>query len=172
MCLSSNTQRVIIERYIMMARQREEVLADFDALNSNDYDFRLGNFEGQNRVQQLCDELLQTSQLEQAIPTLFATFERLPDADFGTPGVLVSTLEELPDYETELVLSIRRKPTYYTVWMLNRILNGLSHDHAAKEQSAFWLNLILEASTHPLADEAAKEEAQDFIAFQQTRMTD
>ena len=151
-----------------MSRQREEILADFDALNSSEYDFRLGNYEGQERVRQLCDELLEAPQPELEIPTLFAVFEGLPDADFGAPGVLVFTIEGMPNYELELVHSIRRKPTYYTVWMVNRIVNGLSHDGASEEQRAFWLNLMIEASTHPMADEAAKEEAQEFVAFQQT----
>lgn len=152
-----------------MARQFEEILADFEALNSSEYDFRSGSYEGQERVRELCEELLKMPQTELAIPTLFAVFERLSDADFGAPGNLVFTLEGLPDYESELVHSMRRKPTYYTIWMVNRIMNSLPHDAEVEKQRAFWLDLMIEVSTHPMADEAAKEEAQDFIAFQQTR---
>lgn len=152
-----------------MARQLEEILADFNALNSNDYDFRLGNWEGQQRVRELCDEVLATPHPEQAIPTMFAVFERLSDADFGTPGALVHTLEKLPDHEPELIASLRRKPTYYTVWMVNRILNGLYHDAARNEPHVPWMDLLKEASVHPLADEVAKQEASGFISFQQTR---
>lgn len=152
-----------------MARQIDDVLADFNALNLSDYDFGLGNYQGQERVRQLCEEVLATSHPERAIPTMFATFERLSDADFGAPGTLVHTLEQLPDYESELIASVQRRPTYYTVWMVNRILNGLYHKDAPEEQRVFWTNLLKEASVHPLADEIAKEEAGDFINFQQIR---
>lgn len=44
------------------------------------------------------------------------------------PGEIVHTLETYykKGLKQELLMSLERKPTFYTVWMLNRILNGTS----------------------------------------------
>ena len=59
---------------------------------------------------------------------LFRILEKNSDFDFGMPGQIVHALEE------ELFKSLNRKPTFYTLWMLNRILNGTSD---AKEKECY-----------------------------------
>lgn len=55
----------------------------------------------------------------------FRLFERHPLCDFGSPGPLVHWLEgAYPRYLEELVASVERRPTEYTLWMVNRILNA------------------------------------------------
>jgi hypothetical protein len=60
------------------------------------------------------------------IPAMFALMERCPSADLGSPGPLVHSIESLAvdAYERELTESVRRRPMYLNVWMINRILNG------------------------------------------------
>ena len=54
----------------------------------------------------------------------FRFFEAHAGADLGVPGPLVHFLERFyPQYIDELCASVARKPTTYTVWMLNRVLN-------------------------------------------------
>ncbi len=59
------------------------------------------------------------------VPSMFRLMERCPDADLGNPGPLVHSIESIgiPAYEGQLTDSIRRRPMYLNIWMLNRILN-------------------------------------------------
>ena len=52
--------------------------------------------------------------------------EEYPVIDFGTPGPLIHFLERFygQGYEDKLILSIQRRPTSHTLWMLNRLVNG------------------------------------------------
>ena len=67
---------------------------------------------------------------------LFRILEKNSDFDFGMPGQIVHTLEKYykKGLEEELFKSLNRKPTFYTLWMLNRIINGTSD---AKEKECY-----------------------------------
>jgi hypothetical protein len=56
---------------------------------------------------------------------VFRFFESHAEADLGTPGPLVHLLERFyPQYVDEMCASISKRPTTYTIWMVNRILNN------------------------------------------------
>lgn len=63
-----------------------------------------------------------------AIDLLFRLIEDNPTVDFGMPGPLVHFLESFygNGYEEKLLESLRRSPTFPTVSMLNRLINGVS----------------------------------------------
>lgn len=67
---------------------------------------------------------------------LLRILEKNSDFDFGMPGQIVHTLEKYykKGLEEELFKSLNRKPTFYTLWMLNRIINGTSD---AKEKECY-----------------------------------
>ena len=75
---------------------------------------------------------------------LFRILEENSDFDFGMPGQIVHTLEKYykKGLEEELFKSLNRKPTFYTLWMLNRIINGTS-DTKEKEGYMEMLKSIL-----------------------------
>ena len=75
---------------------------------------------------------------------LFRILEKNSDFDFGMPGQIVHTLEKYykKGLEEELFKSLNRKPTFYTLWMLNRIINGTS-DPKEKEGYMEMLKSIL-----------------------------
>ena len=76
---------------------------------------------------------------------LFRILEKNSDFDFGMPGQIVHTLEKhyKKGLEEELFKSLNRKPTFYTLWMLNRIINGTS-DTKEKESYMEMLRSILQ----------------------------
>lgn len=76
---------------------------------------------------------------------LFRILEENSDFDFGMPGQIVHTLEKhyKKGLEEELFKSLNRKPTFYTLWMLNRIINGTS-DTKEKESYMEMLKSILQ----------------------------
>jgi hypothetical protein len=94
---------------------------------------------------------------------MFEVMERMPESDLGSPGPLVHTLEQMcGHYESELVESIKRRPTPLAVWMVNRILNATN----SPEQRHFYMDLLRFAAEHPAAPEAARHEAHHFIEHQ------
>ena len=59
------------------------------------------------------------------IPQLLELIERHPEADFGTPGPIVSFIERYPRsvYLPFLEQSLLREPNHYNVWMASRLAN-------------------------------------------------
>jgi hypothetical protein len=93
---------------------------------------------------------------------MFSLLERFPDAEFGSPGPLVQELEAIPGYVPLLHDSVRRQPTYHTVWMVNRLLNT----ELPSDQRETWLSELRAALEHPLASEATRRSAEDFLEHQ------
>lgn len=70
----------------------------------------------------------------QAFEAAFHLVERYPLCDFGSPGPLVHWIEKhFPRYVALLEQSVCRRPTEYTLWMVNRILNA--HVEAGQRRS-------------------------------------
>lgn len=96
----------------------------------------------------LCEDIIELNNegLDTAIlmDPLFRILEKNSDFDFGMPGQIVHTLEKhyKKGLEEELFKSLNRKPTFYTLWMLNRIINGTS-DTKEKECYMEMLKSIL-----------------------------
>jgi hypothetical protein len=136
----------------------EEVVSGFRALEEKDF--------GDNVPDQLyvlTEALMQLPSPERATSELFAVMERFPDAELGTPGPLVHTLERM-DYAEELVASLRRRPSPHAVWMVNRILNTA----LPPERRQFYLDLLASVGRHPAATESARDQADHFLEFQST----
>jgi hypothetical protein len=104
-----------------------EIIDTIDDSNINDLDL-------------LCEDIIELNNegWDTAIlmDPLFRILEKNSDFDFGMPGQIVHTLEKhyKKGLEEELFKSLNRKPTFYTLWMLNRILNGTSD---AKEKECY-----------------------------------
>jgi hypothetical protein len=136
-----------------MARTLPEIIAALESYVPSDDLLPLND---------LTQELLETGLPEKAIPVLFSIMERYPGEDLGSPGPLVHTLEKCEGFESYLIESVNRQPTFYNVWMVNRILNSdisLSHRESL-------LTLLASVLTNPKADEGAKQSALDFLEWQ------
>ncbi|MFG3604731.1 hypothetical protein [Micromonospora chersina] len=79
--------------------------------------------DGPDRLQAICAELVERHDPERWTPLLYSLIERLDDADMGSPGPIVHSLETWSGYRPLLAESLRRKPTPLTLWMANRLLN-------------------------------------------------
>jgi len=97
-------------------------------------------------------------------PYAFQFFEEHAGADLGVPGPLVHFLERFyPQYLDELCASVARKPTTYTVWMLNRILNAKPPE-AIRERL---IALLRAVANNPVMDLAVREQSLRFLEHQQ-----
>lgn len=112
-----------------------EIIDTIDDSNINDLDL-------------LCEDIIELNNegWDTAIlmDPLFRILEKNSDFDFGMPGQIVHTLEKhyKKGLEEELFKSLNRKTTFYTLWMLNRIINGTS-DTKEKESYMEMLKSIL-----------------------------
>jgi len=124
--------------------------------------------DNQARLYAIFTDFRTLSGRDRAIPAMFSLLERFPDADLGSPGPIVHELEAISDagghdpYVPLLRDSVRRQPTRYTVWMINRILNT----ELPAEQRESWLSELRAVPAHPLASESGRRAAEDFLAYQ------
>ena len=146
-----------------MARTFEEIVASLNALQAGDFDYKGPHYDSKDKLNELTAELIASPHPERGVPVLFDILERMPEADLGSPGPIVHTLERTRGhYEGELVASIKRRPTDLAIWMVNRILNATSD----AESRVFYLGVLQTAAEHPSASQVVKQEAKRFIEHQ------
>jgi hypothetical protein len=104
-----------------MTRTTEEVAADIASFQPTED----GNWL---ELDALLDELWTTGSPQEAIPAMLRVFERYPEEDgAGVFWSILHGLESLPDYEAQLMVSVRRVPSSFGVTMLGRLLNAGYH---------------------------------------------
>ena len=134
----------------------DPIKAVIDALNA----FQPGRDDIDNvpRLYDIFSDFRSLPRRERAMPAMFFLLERFPDAEFGSPGPLVDELEAIFGYLPLLSDSVRRQPTYLTVWMINRVLNT----NLPSDQREAWLSELRAALEHPLASAQTRGFAKDF----------
>lgn len=77
--------------------------------------------------EEAAEEFQELSDPFDAVEPVLQLMEEHEDIDFGTPGPLIHFVETYyrQGYEAKLIESIERRPTDHTLWMLNRIINGV-----------------------------------------------
>lgn len=96
---------------------------------------------------------------------IFRFIEDNPDIDYGGPGSLVHFIEHYycKDYEEALKDSILRSPTYQTLLMLNRTINGLKERKREAFVSLYQRVLEMDVSHE------VKECAGSFLEYQKAK---
>ena len=109
----------------------------------------------------LADEWIKAGLGDEAIPSIISFIEYNPDIDFGEPGPLVHFAERFDEstYEPVLRASIRRTPTFHTLWMLNRIMNVAE----TAEENADRVALLNEVLAMPGLDQDLRSWVEDFL---------
>ncbi|MEU1398369.1 hypothetical protein ABZ403_20220 [Micromonospora zamorensis] len=143
-----------------MSRSLTVIAAELEALTLLDFHPMNANADGADRLQAICAELVERDDPERWAPLLYSLMERLDDADMGSPGPIVHTLEAWSGYPPLLAESLRRKPTPLTVWMANRLLNTDPSD------ATQWLELLRQSVGHSAASPEARADAEDFLEHQ------
>jgi hypothetical protein len=104
---------------------------------------------------------------ERAISPLLGLLERYPEQDgYGVFWGIVHGLEAIGGYETKLVASVLSKPHEFSVLMLNRIIN--SGTKIIADRSV--LDILKEISNNNSFTESIREDANEFISYQQETM--
>ncbi|MCI9514370.1 MAG: hypothetical protein HFF61_08585 [Oscillospiraceae bacterium] len=129
----------------------EELIRELEAqIDSDDYE----------EVQENCLAQIQAEGLGlSAVEPLLLFMERHPLSDFGMPGAIVHYVEQFykKGYEDLLAVSVARRPTLHTVWMLNRIKN-------AGEDAGKYEQLLRDILERPDVEEEIKNSVKEFLA--------
>ena len=118
-----------------------------------------------NFTESLCeirDELEETEDNFEAIPNILRLIESNEDLEFGGPGPLAHFMESLyqKGYEVQLIKSLERKPTVYTIYLLHRIMNNQDDPNHKK-----YLDLMKSISLNKEYPENIIEEAKDSLTY-------
>lgn len=107
------------------------------------------------------EELQQLPNPFDAVEPILKLMEKHDYIDFGMPGPLAHFVETFyrKGYEAKLIESLKRRPTEHTLWMLNRIINGVEG-----EQRESLLQLLDEILARPDLRDNAREAAKEFRA--------
>jgi hypothetical protein len=155
-----------------MERTRAELEAELDELQPDDFSNRNAGANGMQRLHVLLPGLAAVSRPKEAALAILKLIERLSDTpdlgdcELGTPGPLVHELEKLTGYEPQLIESVIRFPTPLTIWMLNRVMNTLETND---ESWVRLLEVLKGAAVATNAAPGAREEARQFVQYQETR---
>ncbi|GAB3226837.1 hypothetical protein J0A67_16210 [Algoriphagus aestuariicola] len=118
--------------------------------------------DNESYLYDLTEKLQKNNDAENAFDDIFRLLENYPEADFGSPGPLVHTLELFRGkYETRLLDSLSRKPTTLTVWMLNRIINS-----ASSSEREMYTGVMRDLLNDPQLKVNIHEAIIDFLKFQ------
>jgi hypothetical protein len=110
-----------------------------------------------HNIEDMCRNIDDTN----IIRPIFMVFENNSNFDFGNPGNLIRIVEKFykyPEYEKELYESIKRKPTEYNLWLLNRLLNTFKDEEKLTGVELF--KAVLSNSDIPAS---VKDWAKEFI---------
>lgn len=103
-------------------------------MNTNEIIYKIRNTNLQSEEDLKKVESVLSIQDKALIEPLFELLERFPFFNFGNPGNIVRYLERFDNevYVPLLYDSVRREPTEYNVWMVNRYLNTLDSTEKAE----------------------------------------
>jgi len=142
-----------------MAETVDDIIAELDAFEPTD-----DSADNDERLQILIDRWVETPEKERAIAAMFAVFERNPEITaLGEPGPLVHAIEQVPGYENYLAASLDRAPSYYGVWMVNRILSS----ELPPEVREAYLAILRKVAESEAAPWSVRGTAKEFLGFQE-----
>ena len=108
------------------------------------------------------DELEETEDNFEAVAHVLRLIESNEDIEYGGPGPLAHFMESFyqKGYEVQLIKSLERKPTVYTLFLLHRIMNNKDDPNYKK-----YLDLIKSISLNEEYPEHIIEEAKDTLTY-------
>lgn len=97
----------------------------------------------------------------EAVEPVLKFMEDNPAIDYGAPGPLTHFIERFHQsgYDEALLASLDRRPTPYTIWLLNRLINGTRDENERDARIA----AMHEIARSPSASEDARASAVDYL---------
>lgn len=124
----------------------------------------LNCFVGSNTNWQTLDELVaalfENPVCGAGLDALLGVFERHPTHDgFGVFWTLLHGIESVPCYEVHLFQSLRRRPSLFGVYMVNRILNGGVREVGPES----WISGLRNVASRDDVEQEIRDEAGKYL---------
>lgn len=144
-----------------MSNDIQKIINTINAIDSVEDKHQLQTLD--DSVQQLFD----TTNSELCIDSLLGIFERFPDEDgYDIFWTILHGLEGLPNYQAKLVKSVQRRPTEFSLTMVNRILNSEQRNVDGMDL----LELLKEVASNQRWSKPIRETVMEYIEWQQSRI--
>jgi len=96
------------------------------------------------------------------VEPMLRIFERFPESDgFGIFWSILHKIEGIPGYEPYLLASVKRKPTDFSITMINRIIND--GQNSIEGKNLLCLLAEIEADTH--YSENIRNVAREYLEY-------
>ncbi len=144
-----------MNKSIQLIVRRLEEHIQMTQRSGNKYDFI-------DKAHELCMELETLGDAGEAIEPLFRCIERSPDIDYGGPGPIGQFLEAFDGgiYEKQLLHSLQRKPTLYTIHLLDILLQD-SND----PRQALYLDTMRAIAANVVVSDTIRKEAINNLRY-------
>ena len=110
---------------------------------------------GWAKLDNLINELWETGHPEDGMKIMLKVLERFPDEDGdGVLWSIVHSLENLDNYERELLNSVYRQPSHLGITMIHRIENVNQHELCGRNIKEIYQELLI----HPKLTDITRED--------------
>lgn len=135
-----------------MARTATQIIDDIHAFRPLE-----GNWQ---RLDELLGELWPVGGVDRHVQDLLVVLERFPEeTGAGALWSLVHAVESVPDYEPELIQSVKRQPSELVVTMVGRLLNsGIS-----KVENVCLVTLLQSVVSSPDVASSVRASASEWV---------
>ena len=140
--------------------EAQKAIGDLDSISS------LEDQEDMDGLDDMILKLFASGNAELGIDAMLRVFERFQNkVDLYIFWNLVHGLETLPDYEKNLFESIKRKPSEFSLLMVNRILNA----GITEVGDVNILDLLKSVAIDESQSDEMRKEAQHFVEYQDSK---
>jgi hypothetical protein len=145
---------------VRMDEETRKVVAAIDGITSVDGHADL------DRLRELIDRYFALPDSAEHLDVWFRLYERFPvtDAEYAFWTIL-HQIETQPDWLGLVVASVRRKPSSFSVMMVNRLLNG----GIASVGGVDLLDLLREVAADERSPAVVREDAEGYLEYQRSR---
>lgn len=110
-------------------------------------------------LEDILEELYASQKPELGLDSMISIFEKYPNEDNDALWGMLHGIEDIENYEMKIIESVKRKPSFFGVLMINRMLNA----RAYHIKNIDLINILRLSTVHPAATDYVKEQAKRFF---------
>lgn len=115
--------------------------------------------DGWYELEEALEELYNSNNPELGLNAMLSIYERYPDEDNDILWGMLHGIEEIKDYETKIIESIKRKPSFFGVLIINRMLN----DGVTTIDNIKLIDILNKVIDNPSSTDYIKQKAIRFL---------
>jgi hypothetical protein len=110
-------------------------------------------------LEDILEELYASEKPELGLESMISIFEKYPNEDNDILWGMLHGIEDIANYEMKVIESVKRKPSFFGVLMINRMLNAGTYCI----KNIDLINILRLSTVNPAATDYVKEQAERFL---------